>query len=245
MDTHVRAALGYYWDLYFPEYEWEEQPETDGWALVASHFRVYFQNEGTVAMSGFEEIESREVILDYGLMLQTLPDTFVGFSSKLKRHARTTLAVLGLAICSLRPYSVEVDVSIRMKVNVRIVRFTPPTSIGILNASELGQFVSVRGTATRVSNVAALVKRLAFLCVRCGEPILVQVTDGMYGTPELCDAMGCTSKRFRIQRHKAVCVDFQRVSKSKLFVCVCVCVFLIMYPDCSLYPVTASTLTTC
>jgi DNA helicase MCM8 len=215
------AALTHYWNLYFPFDEFSS-PVSEPWTLATNHLRRFFDGKqngpGHCLIDTCDLEVASEVVLDYTRLLSLLTPGLEGLPVVLKNNALTTLACLGLAICSLRTLPVVRDelAPATNKINIRIVNYSPTTGIWQLNASHIGQFVSVRGNATRVTGVTPLIKTMEFLCTKCGERIRRQVSDGKYEPPEKCDSMGCKSRTFKIERGTVKCVDFQRVSSIQL-----------------------------
>tara|TARA_B110000971_G_C19914508_1_gene456163 strand:+ start:381 stop:1070 length:690 start_codon:yes stop_codon:yes gene_type:complete len=213
-EEEIDTDLKRLWSLYFP-FDDIKSGDSALWVMATQHFRSFFDpnqgGQGHCLISTTDLQVATEVVLDYQRLLILLTPELHGLSQVLKTNASTTLACLGLAICSLRDLTNCQAAANLNKINVRIANYSPLTQLSQLNSSHLGQFVSLHGTVTSVGPVIPLIKTLVFLCKKCSEQILCQVPDGKYQPPTVCDAMGCMSKSFKIQKTKTKCVDLQKV----------------------------------
>jgi hypothetical protein len=94
----------------------------------------------------------------------------------------------------------------------RIVGVPALTPLLALKAEKLDRFVCVRGTVTRVSSSRPIVRRLPFVCGRCGAETAVLLTAGKVQFPGGCSDPTCVrSKAFQPLYEGAVAADMQRV----------------------------------
>lgn len=105
------------------------------------------------------------------------------------------------------PLATEAD-----KMVGRIVGVPALTPLVALKAEKLDRFVCVRGTVTRVSSSRPIVRRLPFVCGRCGAETAVLLTAGKVQFPAGCSDPTCVrSKAFQPLYEGAVAADMQRV----------------------------------
>jgi DNA helicase MCM8 len=98
--------------------------------------------------------------------------------------------------------------------NVRILNYQRYVRFKDLKSNMVGQFVSVKGTAVRVSSIKPLVTRMEFRCALCDREQVLLFPDGKYQAPAKCVGYGCKSKVLLPQRgvsSKTQCIDWQRI----------------------------------
>ena len=71
--------------------------------------------------------------------------------------------------------------------------------------------MTVKGNVVRVAGVRPLVKRMAFVCPRCGETVTCHFVDGKYEPPNACPGNKCRSRVMLPDRASAVTVDWQKI----------------------------------
>eukprot|EP00899_Mesostigma_viride_P018949 jgi/Mesvir1/27055/Mv20750-RA.1 len=98
------------------------------------------------------------------------------------------------------------------KIRVRLINYTESMiPMRALKSNYIGRAVSVQGTVVRVCPVKAMVKRLEFVCGKCGGSSSLALTDGKYATPTRCATEHCRSKLFTPNRATAVTADWQKI----------------------------------
>lgn len=70
-----------------------------------------------------------------------------------------------------------------------------------VRGEHLGHLITVRGIATRVSDVKPIVQVSAYTCDRCGCEIFQPVTDKQYGPLSLCPSRDCETNQTKGQLH--------------------------------------------
>jgi hypothetical protein len=226
-DNEGDDALLHFWHLYFP-FDEIDSPEANLWTQAAKQFRIFFSTTGHPLIETCDLQVDSEIVLDYKRMVTLLTPLLLGLPNVLKNNAVTTLACLSLAICSLREFdhgcaTTTTTTTAKNKINVRLNNYYPSVALGQLNASHIGQLISIHGTATRVTGVTPLIKNMHFVCQQCGDRIYTCVSDGIYKPPTKCDSLECKSKKFKIEKRSVVCVDFQMVRLSIVKCCCCCC----------------------
>ena len=74
-----------------------------------------------------------------------------------------------------------------------------------------GKLVTLRGTVVRASGIKPLVRRLGFLCPKCGCEFTEDFQDGFYKLPSACQGDGCRGKYFLPQKSTVRTVDWQKI----------------------------------
>jgi len=74
-------------------------------------------------------------------------------------------------------------------------------SVRQVRGDHLGHLITVRGIATRVSDVKPVVQVSAYTCDRCGCEIFQPVTDKQYGPLSLCPSQDCKDSQAKGQLH--------------------------------------------
>lgn len=74
-----------------------------------------------------------------------------------------------------------------------------------------GKLVTLKGTIVRASSMKPLVRRLDFLCPKCGCEFTEELLDGFLRIPSTCQGDGCRGKYFLPQKSSAVTVDWQKI----------------------------------
>ena len=93
----------------------------------------------------------------------------------------------------------------------RLIGAGRPTPFVELKAGILQRYVSVRGTVIRVSAAKPVVRKLPFVCGRCGSETTVILEDGKYQLPSVCSDPTCKSRAFQGIYALAEAVDVQRI----------------------------------
>lgn len=99
------------------------------------------------------------------------------------------------------------------KITARIVDFPKISQFQDLRASNVGRFVSFRGTAVRVGTMRPLIYQAAFLCQKCQQTMIAQFDDEIYRVPSKCATLNCSGKQFIIDWHspQTICRNSQRI----------------------------------
>lgn len=189
-------------------------------------FRSFLaSNEGARAVLNGVDVERvSRVVFDYEAFCTALPPSLAGFPQVLRDNAATTLACLGLALCSLRraprgSAAKRDRLAPRLRpIAPRLVNYRPITRLTRLKADLIGKFVSIRGTVVRVCGVRPLVRRMEFCCSKCGSVVAKDLPDGKFDPPTSCESAGCRSKTFVPDRESAVTVDYQRIKLQEIIV---------------------------
>ncbi|KAK3694302.1 MCM2/3/5 family-domain-containing protein [Podospora appendiculata] len=74
-------------------------------------------------------------------------------------------------------------------------------SVRQVRGEHLGHLITIRGIATRVSDVKPVVQVSAYTCDRCGCEIFQPVTDKQYGPLTLCPSQDCKDNQAKGQLH--------------------------------------------
>ncbi|KAM7205475.1 DNA replication licensing factor mcm7 [Naviculisporaceae sp. PSN 640] len=78
---------------------------------------------------------------------------------------------------------------------------TKSLSVRQVRGDHLGHLITIRGIATRVSDVKPIVQVSAYTCDRCGCEIFQPVTDKQYGPLTLCPSQDCKENQAKGQLH--------------------------------------------
>lgn len=130
------------------------------------------------------------------------------FACDFDESPETTISVLGAALRLLAGKDAYVS-----KITARIVDYPKISKFQDLRASNVGRFVSFRGTVVRVGTIKALMYQAAFLCQKCQQTITVQMVDGIYRPPSRCTTNNCTGKQFALDCHSSetICRNSQKI----------------------------------
>ncbi|PHJ19858.1 mcm2 3 5 family protein [Cystoisospora suis] len=101
----------------------------------------------------------------------------------------------------------------RRRVWIRLLRYTPLTSMDVLRSRQAGSLVAIRGNVLRVYSPRVLVLQLPFVCSKCGAKVMrTSHNDSRLTPPTACVTPKCSSRYFIPQRQDATTIDFQRIS---------------------------------
>ena len=119
-----------------------------------------------------------------------------------------TISILGAALRLLAGTDTYVS-----KITARIVDYPKVSKFQELRASNVGRFVSFRGTVVRVGTIKALIYQAAFLCQKCQQTVITQMIDGIYRLPSKCATYNCSGKQFSLDCHstETICRNSQRI----------------------------------
>ncbi|KAK3341679.1 MCM2/3/5 family-domain-containing protein [Lasiosphaeria hispida] len=78
---------------------------------------------------------------------------------------------------------------------------TKALSVRQVRGDHLGHLITIRGIATRVSDVKPVVQVSAYTCDRCGCEIFQPVTDKQYGPLTMCPSQDCKDNQAKGQLH--------------------------------------------
>ncbi|ROT37242.1 MCM-domain-containing protein [Sodiomyces alkalinus F11] len=76
-----------------------------------------------------------------------------------------------------------------------------PMAVREVRAEHVGHMITIRGIATRVSDVKPLVQVSAYTCDRCGCEIFQPVTDKQFGPLSVCPSSDCKANQTKGQLH--------------------------------------------
>jgi DNA helicase MCM8 len=237
-DDEATLLISRWWHLYFP---FDPFDAKSVWMDATRLFRQFFETDLHL-LTDVNLDHVVKVVFDYQRFCEQLPVSLHGFPEVLRGNAETTLACLGLALCSLRSSKSAYPLSSSLHllttnssidqqhtpeqqrfapkvrpIQPRFVNYRPLTTISRLKADLLGKFVSVKGNVIKVCGMRPLVKRMDFYCTKCRGVITKDLPDGKYEPPIACDASGCKSKTFEPDRESAVTVDYQRIRIQEFF----------------------------
>ena len=99
------------------------------------------------------------------------------------------------------------------KISARIADYPKVSRFQDLRASNVGRFISFRGTVVRVGLIRPLVYQAAYLCQKCQQTVITQSNNGIYDSPLKCTTHGCSGKQFALDPHSpdTICRNFQRI----------------------------------
>ena len=87
----------------------------------------------------------------------------------------------------------------------------PVTLTPLARTPATGKLVTIKGNVVRVAGVRPLVKRMDFVCAKCGTTVTCQFVDGKYEPPNACPGAKCKSRSLLPDRRSAVTVDWQKI----------------------------------
>lgn len=82
---------------------------------------------------------------------------------------------------------------------------------GEVNASSVGQLVSIEGHVSRVAPAKPLIHQASFLCAKCSQQTSARFEDGIFEPPRVCSTVKCYNKYLELDRRAVQLTDFQRL----------------------------------
>ena len=91
--------------------------------------------------------------------------------------------------------AVPVELTRRYEISLRTSPTEKPTPLRLIRADSVGHLVTVRGVVTRVTDVAPLVRVVAYICFECGWETYQPINDRVFTPISKCPSAVCTLNR--------------------------------------------------
>eukprot|EP00658_Telonema_sp_P-2_P048029 TRINITY_DN36553_c0_g1_i1.p1 TRINITY_DN36553_c0_g1~~TRINITY_DN36553_c0_g1_i1.p1 ORF type:complete len:202 (+),score=51.74 TRINITY_DN36553_c0_g1_i1:134-739(+) len=150
-----------------------------------SIFTSKFINHFTRNPSMLQEASSSWVlVLEYPVLRDNSPVEHL--AATIHEHPAKTFSCIGVAAYQVLKRRVQPDERLGRRVAVRLLHYEPSTPIRSIKSHAIGKFISIKGTAVRVTTVRPMVVQMDFVCSKCGERFAERFKDGKYQVPYSC-----------------------------------------------------------
>jgi DNA helicase MCM8 len=205
------------WNPFLSDYPF--QANTDLVPIINSTVD-YFTTQLTMRLDDLQQDEFEALLTETicfidATQIRSIPN--IKFAVEIKQNPSRFLHALNLSATIAAQLYTEKFPWAQIQVNekiVRILNYSNHTRLKDLKANMVGQFITIRGTAVRVSSVLPLVTTLEFQCTNCGTRQTTLFPDGKYKTPLKCTLHGCRGKNFKPDKSNGKTnssIDWQRV----------------------------------
>lgn len=180
----------------------------------------YFTNQLTLRLDDLQQDEFEALLTETICFIdatQIRSISMIKFDSEIKQNPSRFLQALNLSATLASQLYTEKFPWAKIQVNnkiVRVLNYSNHTRLKDLKANMVGQFITIRGTAVRVSSVLPLVTNLEFQCTNCGTRQTCTFPDGKYKPPLKCTLFGCRGKNFKPDKSNGKTnnsIDWQRI----------------------------------
>jgi DNA replicative helicase MCM subunit Mcm2 (Cdc46/Mcm family) len=199
------------WKLYYANDDFSEEEGR----LKAARAYVHFFDGPGLALVENVDWSLEDVSFDHKVLITNTPPAFAGqLAGALKSTPGHVINMLGMSLCMLRARVYPTNAP--TKIMPRIYNVEPVVSLISLKATSLGKLVCIRGNVVHVGAISPMVLRVDFKCAKCGSTMTQSFDEGKFEPPQSCASSTCRARKFVVERHTAVTVDFQRIKVQEL-----------------------------
>ncbi len=218
-DLSSLSKIATLWSSYFPNDHFSSENSK---VPAINAFNTFFESTGhEILQRGYDHSlsnnKSKSIYFSVKQLCAIVP--FTDFLELLKNKPMEVIGCVGIAISLVIRSKLASVTDIDSSVDAyhpRFVQFTSNTLYSELKSSIVGQLVSIRGYAIKVSPCKPLIEGSMFKCAKCKNDIFVPFEDGVYNPPLMCHAEvsrnnKCKNKVLEIIRSSAFASDYQRL----------------------------------